>query len=217
MDNSMGSSEVTGTDNASEGNSLIPRRFYKIDNLLKQEIDGCCLIPTETNNAEVLDYLFDCVFKYNKSIGDMFMEDGCCLTENDMRYFDKRFFGKIPSYRYWKMWLKSLPKEVQEDIEITERELLKTRYVREMQSMAELGMVAGNESKLFGYWHKLHAIADREQDRIEKRQEKRAARAEMAVDKGVSAAAKMLKALSDENLIELKVKVQELVDKRNNT
>lgn len=193
------------------GNSLIPRRFYKIDNLLKQEIDGCCLIPTESNNAEVLDYLFDCVFKYNKSIGDMFMEDGCCLTDNDMRYFDKRFFGKIPSYRYWKMWLKSLPKEVQEEIEITERELLKTRYVREMQSMAELGMVEKGDKQLFKYWHTLHSIADREQDRIEKRQEKRA---EMAVDKGVSAAAKMLKALSDEGLIELKDKVQALVDKR---
>lgn len=198
-------------------NDLIPCRFYDIEKLLRESIDGCCLIPTESNYAEVLDYLFDCVFKYNKGIGDMFMEDGCVFSAEDMKYFDHRFYGKIPSYRYWKMWLKSLPREVQEEIEITEKQLLKTRYVREMQAMAELGMTEGGDGKLFKYWHTLHSIADKEQERVEKRQEKRIARAEMSVDKGMTAAAKMLKALSDEGLIELKDKVQALVDKRSSS
>lgn len=194
---------------------LVPKSQGDIDYIINNDVDGLCLIPTEETYVKVFDYLFSLVFKYHKSIQDMIMEDSCVFSATEMKYFDKRLYGKIPSYSYWKLYFRSLPKDVADDIKITEKELLKSRYVQEMVNMAEMGMCeTSGEGRLFNYWHKLHAIADKEVSRLENRVTKRENKVVSPVDRGITAAAKIIKALSDEGLLELKDKVQILVESK---
>lgn len=197
-----------------KGTELVPSGTADIEYLLENNESGVCLLPTVDTYAKVYDYLFLQVFRNHKSIQEMIMEDSCAMTVDEMKYFDGRFFGKMPSYGYFQAYVRSLPKEIRDELILTEKEILKNRYVKEMVSMAEMGMTDKESGRLFGYWHKLHSIADKEAARIESRVTKREVRAEANVDKGINAAAKMLKALSDEGLIELKNRVQELVDGR---
>ena len=104
-------------------------------------VNGMCLIPAggEEERAVVLDYLYRCVWKHKKSIREMLMEDSAAMSAGEMRYFDKRLWGKIPSWGYWKLYYGRLDGAVRDEIELTERELLKSGYVEEMEGIARSG------------------------------------------------------------------------------
>ena len=120
-----------------------------------------------------MDYLYRCVWKHKKSIREMLMEDSAAMSAGEMRYFDKRLWGKIPSWGYWKLYYGRLDGAVRDEIELTERELLKSGYVEEMEGIARSGEGDAAEARVFGYWQKLHKIADAESARIESRSVKR--------------------------------------------
>ena len=186
---------------------LVPARDDVLSMVRGQEIEGMVLLPTEESYAYVFDYLFSLVFRHKVSISEMLMEDSCALSVDGMRYFDGSLFGKIPSYSYWKRYFRALPKDMQDDIELTERDILKNGYVREMTSLAELSDGTSSDARLFNFWHKLHGIRDKEQSRIEQRMVKREMRS-AGFNEGVDKTLEIIKRIKDGDLMEIKTVIE---------
>ena len=90
-----------------------------------------------------------------------------------------------------------------DEIELTERELLKSGYVEEMEGIARSGEGDAAEARVFGYWQKLHKIADAESARIESRSVKREMR-NAGFSAGVDRTIEVLRKIKDADLIEMR-------------
>lgn len=188
-----------------KGTATIPASENAIAAVEGVAVNGMCLIPAggEEERAVVLDYLYRCVWKHKKSIREMLMEDSAAMSAGEMRYFDKRLWGKIPSWGYWKLYYGRLDGAVRDEIELTERELLKSGYVEEMEGIARSGEGDAAEARVFGYWQKLHKIADAESARIESRSVKREMR-NAGFSAGVDRTIEVLRKIKDADLIEMR-------------
>ena len=171
---------------------------------------GMCLLLTEGNVSHVMDYLLECVYRHGKTIKEMLCEDSCALSERDMRYFDHRLCGKIPSYSLWRMFFNGLNADTREEIERQEQEVLQCRYEGAMRGIAEHAEGSTEETRVFGYWKKLHDISEKRIDRVERRSEKRKGREMSEGLKGLEGAYKLLKALDDSQLLKLKGEVERI-------
>lgn len=187
------------------GEITIPGSETSIKAIEGCAVNGMCLIPAggEEERAVVMDYLYRSVWKHKKSIREMLMEDSSAMSAEEMRYFDKRLWGKIPSWGYWKMYYGRLDGGVRDEIELTERELLKSGYVEEMEGIARTGEGDAAEARVFGYWQKLHKIADAESARIESRAVKREMR-NAGFSAGVDRTIEVLRKIKDADLIEMR-------------
>ena len=188
-----------------KGTATIPASENAIAAVEGVAVNGMCLIPAggEEERAVVLDYLYRCVWKHKKSIREMLMEDSAAMSAGEMRYFDKRLWGKIPSWGYWKLYYGRLDGAVRDEIELTERELLKSGYVEEMEGIARSGEGDAAEARVVGYWQKLHKIADAESARIESRSVKREMR-NAGFSAGVDRTIEVLRKIKDADLIEMR-------------
>jgi hypothetical protein len=183
------------------------------EGVLTHEVCGMYLMPDEGTYADVFDYLFRLVFRHNISIKDMLMEDSCALEPSDMKYFDKRMFGKVPSYAYWRGAYMTLPAQVREDLELTEQELLQSKYLNEMTGMAKFGEGSAQEGRLFSYWKRLHDISMRKEDRVVRRKEKREA-ATLGFNDGVNKTLEIIKKIKDGDLLEIKKVIEGVANEK---
>lgn len=187
------------------GTTIIAASEKEVERVEGRAVCGMCLIVAggEEDRAVVMDYLYRCVWKHKKSIKEMLMEDSAAMSAEEMKYFDKRLWGKIPSWGYWKMHYMRLEGEVRDEIELTERELIKSGYVEEMEGIARTGEGDAAEARVFGYWQKLHKIADAESARIESRAVKREMK-NAGFSAGVDRTLEVLRKIKDADLIEMK-------------
>lgn len=195
--------------------TVLPVLSQVVSRVEEVGVNGIVLLPVsdEEDRAVVMDYLFGLVWRYKKSIREMLMTDSCAMSAVEMRYFDRRFYGRVPSYSYWKTWFNRLDGMVKDDIELTERELIKTGYVDEMEEIARHGEGSREENRVFGYWQKLHALADKESGRIEQRAVKREM-SRVGFSQGVDRTLEVLRKIKDADLIEMRSVIEGVAQER---
>lgn len=186
---------------------LVPSREVTLAEIKDGAVEGMALIPTEGMYIKVFDYLFRMVFRHHASVSEMLMEDSCALSAVEMKYFPASLYGMIPSYGYWKLYYNRLPRELREEFEVTEREILKSRYVKEMESIAEMSEGEASDARLFSFWHKLHGIQDKAQARLEQRIIKRELR-DGGFNQGVDKTLEIIRKIKDSDLLEMKTVIE---------
>lgn len=186
---------------------LVPRSEVTLAEIKDGAVEGMALIPTEGMYIKVFDYLFRMIFRHHASVSEMLMEDSCALSAGEMKYFPASLYGMIPSYGYWKLYYNRLPRELRDEFEVTEREILKSRYVKEMVSIAEMSEGDASDARLFSFWHKLHSIEDKAQARLEQRMIKRELK-DAGFNQGVDKTLEIIRKIKDSDLLEMKTVIE---------
>lgn len=152
------------------------------------------------DSPQGIDALVDLMGKHHKSIKEMLAADSAVMSREDMRYFGKEWFGRLPSYERFERGLrKSNPQELIE-LKRLEAEVLGSRYEESLHDIytKPTSEMDGSESKRFNWGEKLYKIQERKLDRLEKQAERN------GVERGVDLACKIIEAMSDSKLVKLK-------------
>lgn len=158
------------------------------------------LVPSGGNVEGILTVLEDAVYKHGLSVQKMLNSDATALSAGDMLYFDKCYYGRVPTYQtFMRMLRKSNPDLVLE-LQEMEAAALGDKYENGMRGIYEMDTddMDGTEGKRFAWAEKLYRVQERKLDRIAKR------RGEDSVDKGVDLAVKVISALSNAQLLKAK-------------
>lgn len=158
------------------------------------------LVPAGENIEGIVSVLEEAIHKHGVSIQKMLNSDATALDACDMVYFDKAFFGRVPTYQtFMRMLRKSNPDLVLE-IQEMEAEALGDKYENGMRNIYEMNTddMDGTERSRFGWAERLYRMQERKLDRIAKR------RGEEDVEKGVDLAVRVIGALSNAQLLKAK-------------
>ena len=158
------------------------------------------LVPAGENIEGIVSVLEEAIHKHGVSIQKMLNSDATALDACDMTYFDKSFYGKVPTYQtFMRMLRKSNPDLVLE-IQEMEAEALGDKYENGMRNIYEMQTddMDGTERSRFGWAERLYRMQERKLDRIAKR------RGEEDVEKGVDLAVRVIGALSNAQLLKAK-------------
>ena len=158
------------------------------------------LLSVGLESPQGIDVLIDMMGKHQKSIKEMLRADSSVMCREDMRYFGKEWFGRLPSYeRFERVMKKNNPQELIE-LKRIEAEVLGDRYEAGMHEIytRPTEEMDGSEGKRFAWGEKLYKIQERKMDRLDKQAERN------GVERGVDLACKIIEAMSDAKLVKLK-------------
>lgn len=164
------------------------------------KIERSPLVPSKENVGDVLDLLVDTLGKHKVSVKKMLDNDSLALEPDDMMYFDKVWWGKVPSYARFIRDLKRVAPEMELELKEIEAEVLGGEFEASLKSIYEKDYDEwdGSERQRFAWGEKLYKMQERKLDRIEKR------RGNDGIEKGVDITLKVIEALSNSQLERLK-------------
>lgn len=152
------------------------------------------------DSPQGIDALIDLMGKHQKGVKEMLKADSAVMCREDMRYFGKEWFGRLPSYeRFERVMRRNNPQELIE-LKRIEAELLGGQYEESLHEIYNKPTeeMDGSESKRFAWGEKLYKMQERKLDRLDKQAEKN------GVERGVDLACKIIEAMSDAKLVKLK-------------
>lgn len=155
------------------------------------------LVPSGDNSELILRILEDAVYRHGKSIQTMLNADASALSAVDMIYFDKSFYGRVPTYQTFMRMIRKTSADLERDIQQMEAEALGDKYEAGMRSIYEMNTedMDGTEGKRFAWAEKLYRVQERKMERLSKGQSE---------ERGVDLAVKVISALSDAQLLKAK-------------
>jgi hypothetical protein len=164
------------------------------------KIERSPLVPSKDNVNDVIDLLVDLMGKHKVSIKKMLDNDSLALSQDDMMYFDKVWWGKVPTYGRFIRDLKRIAPEFELELKEIEAEVLGRDFEEELRSIYEKSIDDwdGSERQRFSWGEKLYKMQERRLDRIDKR------RGNDGIEKGVDITLKVIEALSNKQLETLK-------------
>ena len=158
------------------------------------------LVPSGGNVEGILTVLEDAVYKHGLRVQKMLNSDALALSAGDMLYFDKAFFGRVPTYQTFMRMLRKNNPELVLELQEMEAAALGDKYENGMRGIYEMNTedMDGTEGKRFAWAEKLYKLQERKMDRISKQ------RNEEGVEKGVDLAVRVIGALSNAQLLKAK-------------
>lgn len=158
------------------------------------------LVPSGGNVEGILTVLEDAVYKHGLSVQKMLNSDATALSAGDMLYFDKCYYGRVPTYQTFMRMLRKNNPELVLELQEMEAAALGDKYENGMRGIYEMDTDAmdGTEGKRFAWAEKLYKVQERKMDRIMKQ------RSEEDVEKGVDLAVRVIGALSNAQLLKAK-------------
>ena len=168
--------------------------------LVKIRLEISPLLPDKGTASRVVDTLIDMMGKYGKSVQVMMTADCSALSADDMQYFGREYFGKVPSYSRFISALRRADPAAELELREVEAQVLEGFYEGRMRDILETPTEEfdGFEGKRFNWAEKLAKLQGRKLDRIDKK------RGEDGVEKGVDLTLKIIEALSNSQLEKVK-------------
>lgn len=162
------------------------------------------LLPAADTMESLEGLLVDMVGKHKTDIRTMLDTDSAAVGPEDMQYFDRRYWGCVPTYARFMYELKKNVPDMEYRLGYIEAEELGGKYERRMERIASTATedMDGNEAKRFVWNEKLYKIQERKMDRLDKRH------GNDGVEKGVDLTLKIISALSNTEL----ARAKEIID-----
>lgn len=164
------------------------------------------LVPYGDDPEEALGRVLDTFSKSGVSLAECLDTDSAALSASDLRYFDSKYFGKVPSYSVFMRFLNKQPLEVRDNFLSVVAETESARYAKTMDSIAKKTDGSLMDTRRFNMMKDLNKMAERRIDRMDKRIQSRAAKNE-GIEQGVDMAARLITALSNADLLKIKQRV----------
>ena len=164
------------------------------------------LVPYGDEPEEALSRVLDAFSKSGVSLAECLDTDSAALSASDLRYFDSKYFGKVPSYSVFMRFLNKQPLEVRDNFLSVIAETESARYAKTMDSIAKKSNGSLMDSRRFSMYEKLNKLNERRIDRMDKRISSRATKNE-GIEQGVDMAARLITALSNADLLKIKQRV----------
>ena len=160
------------------------------------------LVPVGEDAKDALDKVLDVFSRSGVSLRECLNNDASALCASDMLYFPPKYYGKVPSYATFLMYLNKLPADIKDQFNETIAEVESGRYIGEMDEIAHDTdeETARFKSVKFDQLKKLSNIYEKRLERIDRRRKDRGD----AEAKGVDMAARLISALSNADLVKLK-------------
>lgn len=158
------------------------------------------LLPSAETMEGLEGLIVDMVGKYKKDIRTMLDTDSSAIGPEDMQYFDRRYWGCVPTYARFMYELKKNVPDMEYRLGYIEAEELGGKYERKMEKIADTKTedMDGSEHRRFMWNEKLYKIQERKMERLDKR------RGDAGVEKGVDLTLKIISALSNSELAKAK-------------
>lgn len=164
------------------------------------------LVPYGDDPEEALGRVLDTFSKSGVSLAECLDTDSAALSASDLRYFDSKYFGKVPSYSVFMRFLNKQPLEVRDNFLSVVAETESARYAKTMDSIAKKTDGSLMDTRRFNMMKDLNKMAERRIDRMDKRIQSRATKNE-GIEQGVDMAARLITALSNADLLKIKQRV----------
>lgn len=164
------------------------------------------LVPYGDEPEEALSRVLDAFSKSGVSLAECLDTDSAALSASDLRYFDSKYFGKVPSYSVFMRFLNKQSLEVRDNFLSVVAETESARYAKTMDSIARGSDGSLMDSRRFSMYEKLNKMNERRIDRMDKRIASRATKNE-GIEQGVDMAARLITALSNADLLKIKQRV----------
>ena len=164
------------------------------------------LVPYGDDPEEALGRVLDAFSKSGVSLAECLDTDSAALSASDLRYFDSKYFGKVPSYSVFMRFLNKQPLEVRDNFLSVVAETESARYAKTMDSIAKKSDGSLTDSRIFSMYEKLNKLNERRIDRMDKRIQSRATKND-GIEQGVDMAARLITALSNADLLKIKQRV----------
>ena len=162
------------------------------------------LVPVGEASDEALDRVLDAFSRSGVSLEQCLNSDAAALSSSELMYFDKEYYGKVPTYGVFMRYLNKLDPEIKDNFMETVAEIESGRYVRGMDSIANGNGDNPFDGRKFAWLDKLNRTYERRLSRIDKRRKDRGDGRE----KGADLAVRIIGALSNADLLKLKGKVE---------
>lgn len=161
------------------------------------------LVPYGDDVSGALDRVLDAFSKSGVSLAECLDTDAAALSASDLRYFDGKYYGKVPTYAVFMRYLNKLPAGDRDEFLTTVAEVESGRTAKGMADIANKGSIGLEEVRRFNMMKDLNKLAEKRIDRMDRRI---ASRADNGV-KTVDMAARLIAALSDADLLKIKGRV----------
>lgn len=161
------------------------------------------LVPYGDGVNEALDRVLDAFSRSGVSLAECLDTDAAALSASDLKYFDGKYYGKVPTYAVFMRYLNKIPAAERDEFMTTVAEVESGRTAKRMADIATGESVGLAELRRFNMMKDLNKLAEKRIDRMDKRI---ASRAETG-SKTVDMAARLIAALSDADLLKIKGKV----------
>lgn len=168
--------------------------------LVKVRLEISPLVPDKGSARKIVDELIDLMGRTGKSVQVMMAADCSALSADEMQYFGREYFGKVPSYARFMTALNRADAGLAMELKEVEAQLLGGYYEEKMRGILETPTEEfdGYEGKRFNWAEKLAKMQERKLDRIDRR------RSNDGVEKGVDLTLKIIESLSNAQLEKVK-------------
>lgn len=168
--------------------------------LVKVRLEISPLVPEKGSAKKIVDELVDLMGKTGKSVQTMMTADCAALSVDEMQYFGREYFGKVPSYARFMAALQNADAGLAMELKEIEAQVLEGYYEGKMRDILETPTEEfdGYEGRRFNWAEKLAKLQGRKLDRIDKR------RGDDNMEKGVDLTLKIIEALSNTQLEKVK-------------
>ena len=168
--------------------------------LVKVRLEISPLVPEKGSARKIVDELVDLMGRTGKSVQVMMTADCSALSADEMQYFGREYFGKVPSYARFMAALNRADAGLAMELKEIEAQVLEGYYEGKMRDILETPTEEfdGYEGRRFNWAEKLAKLQGRKLDRIDKR------RGDDNMEKGVDLTLKIIEALSNTQLEKVK-------------
>ena len=163
------------------------------------------LVPYGEDAGAALDRVLDAFSKSGVSLAECLDTDSAALSATDLRYFDAKYFGKVPSYSVFMRYLNKQPMDVRDNFLSVVAETESARYAKTMDKLAKDSDGSLMDTRIFSMYEKLNKLNEKRIDIMDKRIQARAT--DKGVEQGVDMAARLIAALSNADLLKVKGQV----------
>jgi len=161
------------------------------------------LVPLSDSPSDALDRVLDAFGRSSVSLAECLDTDAVALSASDMRYFDQKYYGKVPTYAVFMRYLNKIPAAVRDSFLATVAEVESARSAQGMAKLASSDSIGLEQVRRFNMLKDLNKRAEKQIDRFDRRA---AARADTEVRTG-DMAARLISALSNADLLRIKQRV----------
>ena len=158
------------------------------------------LVPYGDGAAEALDRVMDVFGRSGVTLAECLDTDAVALSAGDLQYFDREYYGKVPSYAVFMRYLNKQPAAIRDDFMSVVAEVESGLSGRKMGQIASNTDGSATDSRIFNMYKELNRIAERRIDRIDKRVAKRADNDVRTAD----LATRIIEALSNKDLLRIR-------------
>ena len=165
--------------------------------------DRYALVPVKDSEQDALDRVLDAFGKSKVTLAECLDTDAMALSANDMQYFDKQYYGRVPTYAVFMRYLNKIPAAIWDSFLSTVAEVESSRTAKSMAELANSDSIGLEEVRRFNMLKSLNNRAEKQIDRFDRRA---ASRADTEV-RTADMAARLISALSNADLLKIKGRV----------